>query len=355
MTRRWNSTPLLATLGLTTIGLATLGLGLLAAQPARADGTKDFYTGKRLTLITSASTGGGYDQYARLLAQHMPKYIPGSPNIVVQNMPGAEGIKAANYLWAIAPRDGTTLGGLQRNTGLARFYQPQGASIQFDVQKFIWLGSMQQEVGFLLVRPASGVSDVAALKTKEITASSTSRNSPSSIYPRMLNALYGTKIRVIEGYGGSQESLLALERGEADSHVSGGTSAAFRARYRPWEKAGTVNVILQLGMERDREYPNIPTALEVVDNPDAKRIFEIAFVEQVMGRPFMLPPDVLRDRSDALRKAFDAALKDKDLIAEADKRGMELEPVSGARIAELLDVVYSTPPALAERIRQIVK
>ena len=116
MTRRWNSTPLLATLGLTT-----LGLGLLAAQPARADAAKDFYTGKRLTLITSASTGGGYDQYARLLAQHMPKYIPGSPNIVVQNMPGAEGIKAANYLWAIAPRDGTTLGGLQRNTGLSRF------------------------------------------------------------------------------------------------------------------------------------------------------------------------------------------------------------------------------------------
>ena len=226
---------------------------------------RDFYAGKRLTLITSASSGGGYDQYARLLAQHMPKYIPGNPNIIVQNMPGAEGIKAANYLSAIAARDGTILGGLQRNTGLANFYQPRGSTIQFDPQKFTWLGSMQQEVGFLLVRPASGVTDAAGLKTKEITASSTSRNSPSSIYPRMLNELFGAKIRVIEGYGGSQESLLALERGEVDSHVSGGTSAAFRARYRPWEKQGLVKVILQLGMERDREYPDIPTALEIVD------------------------------------------------------------------------------------------
>ena len=334
--------------------LAALAVAALASQ-AQADALKDFYTGKRLTLITSASSGGGYDQYARLLAQHMPKYIPGNPNMIVQNMPGAEGIKAANYLSTIAARDGTILGGLQRNTGLARFYQPDTNTIQFDVQKFTWLGSMQQEIGFLLVRPASGVTTVADLKTKQITASSTSRNSPASIYPRLLNELYGAKIRVVEGYGGSQESLLALERGEADSHVSGGSSAAFRARYRPWEKAGTVKVLLQIGMERDREYPDVPTALEIVDNPEARRIFEIAFVEQVMGRPFMLPPDVPKDRASALQQAFDDALKDKDLLADAEKRGMEIDAVGGKRIAELLDIVYSTPPALAKRIRQIVK
>ncbi|MBX9741510.1 MAG: hypothetical protein K2X62_15655 [Beijerinckiaceae bacterium] len=343
MTTRWFAAPLCLA-------------ACIASLPATAqNAVRDFYAGKKLTLITSASSGGGYDQYARLLAQHMPKYIAGNPPMIVQNMPGAEGIKAANYLANVSARDGTILGGLQRNTGLARFYQPQGSTIQFDAQKFTWLGSMQQEVGFLLVRPASGVTDAAGLKTKGITASSTSRNSPSSIYPRMLNDLFGAKIRVIEGYGGSQESLLALERGEVDSHVSGGTSAAFRARYRPWEKQGLVKVLLQLGMERDREYPDIPTALEIVTDPDAKRIFEIAFVEQVMGRPFMLPPEVPRERSDALRKAFDMALQDKDLIEEADKRGVELDPVSGARIAELLDTVYSTPPALAERIRQIVK
>jgi tripartite-type tricarboxylate transporter receptor subunit TctC len=328
----------------------------IAASGASAqDAVRDFYAGKRITLITSASSGGGYDQYARLLAQHMPRYIPGAPTMIVQNMPGAEGIKAANYLWAIAARDGTIVGGLQRNTGLARFYQPEGATIQFDVQKFTWLGSMQQEIGFMLVRTASGVTDAAGLRTRAITASSTSRNSPASIYPRMLNQLFGARIKVIEGYGGSQEALLALERGEADSHVSGGSSAAFRARYRPWEKAGMVRVVLQLGMERDREYPNVPTALEIVDNAEARNIFEIAFVEQVMGRPFMLPPDVPKDRAAALQKAFDAALRDKELLADAEKRGIEIDPVTGARIAQLLDAVYSTPPALAERIRQIVR
>lgn len=351
MNRRWLSAPQLFSIGLLSLGASCLS----PVQHANADPVRDFYDGKRLTLITSASSGGGYDQYARLLAQYMPKYIPGNTNIIVQNMPGAEGVKAANYLANVAARDGTVLGGLQRNTGLARFYRPQGDAIQFDVQKFTWLGSMQQEVGFMLVRTASGVNDVSDLKTKEITASSTSRNSPSSIYPRMLNELYDAKIKVIEGYGGSQEALLALERGEVSAHVSGGTSAAFRARFRPWEKRGDVKVLLQLGMERDREYPNVPTAIEIVSDPDAKKIFEIAFVEQVMGRPFMLPPGVPPDRSDALRKAFDMALKDKDLIEEAAKRKIELDPVSGAKIGELLDTVYSTPPALAERIRQMVK
>jgi tripartite-type tricarboxylate transporter receptor subunit TctC len=335
--------------------LACFAVASLSVCPASANPVQDFYTGKRITLITSASSGGGYDQYARLLAQHMPKYIPGNPTMIVQNMPGAEGIKAANYLSAIAARDGTIVGGLQRNTGLARFYQPEGTTIQFDVQKFTWLGSMQQEIGFLLVRTASGVTTAADLKTKGITASSTSRNSPASIYPRMLNELYGARIKVIEGYGGSQEALLALERGEADSHVSGGSSAAFRARYRPWEKAGLVRVVVQLGMVRDRDYPDVPTALEIVDNAEARRIFEIAFVEQVMGRPFMLPPGVPKDRAAALQKAFDEALTDKTLLAEADSRGIEIDPVSGARIAELLDEVYSTPPALAERIRNIVR
>ncbi|MGE3247100.1 MAG: hypothetical protein AB7J19_12315, partial [Beijerinckiaceae bacterium] len=182
-----------------------------------------------------------------------------------------------------------------------------------------------------------------------------SRNSPSSIYPRLLNALYGSKLRVIEGYKGSQSALFALERKEVGAHVSGGTSASFRRRYRPWEKAGDVKVILQLGMERDKEYPDVPTALEIVSDPESKRIFEISFVEQVMGRPFVLPPDVPRDQADMLRKAFDATMKDKDFLAEAEKRKMGIDPVGGKRINELLDKVFASPPKLAARIRDLVK
>jgi tripartite-type tricarboxylate transporter receptor subunit TctC len=334
--------------------LAALAL-LALATPARADAVSDFYAGKRMTLITSASVGGGYDQYARLLARHMPRYIPGAPIITVQNMPGAEGIKAANHLYNIAAKDGSVMGGLQRNTALAHFYQPDTTSAQFDARKFTWLGSPQQEIGLLIVRTSSGVKTVADLKTKEITTSSTSRNSPSSIYPRLLNAIYGSKLKVIEGYDGSQSALLAIERAEVDAHISGGSSAAFRARFQPWEKNGTARVVLQLGMERDAEYKDVPTALEIATTPGDRRIFEMAFVEQVMGRPFVLPPGVPQDRIDALRKAFDATMKDKDFLAEAQKQGMEIDPVSGARINELLDQVYSAPAEVATRVRDLVK
>ena len=337
--------------------LLPVSVSLLFSLPAfaQSDGVAKFYTGKRITLITSASVGGGYDLYARLLAAHMPRYIPGNPVITVQNMPGAEGIAAANYIYNIAPKDGTAFAGLQRNTALTTFYQPDHPGPRFDARKFTWLGSPQQEVGFLIVRTATGVRSHEDLRTREITVSSSTRNAPSSIYPRLLNATYGTKLRPIEGYDGSQGTLLAVERAETDSHASGGTSAAFRARYRPWEKAGDVKVILQLGMERDKEYPDVPTALEIVPAGEPRQMFEIAFAEQVMGRPFVLPPGIPADRAEALRKAFDETMTDKAFLEEAAKRGAEIDPVSGARINALLDRVFATPPALAQRIREIIK
>jgi tripartite-type tricarboxylate transporter receptor subunit TctC len=322
---------------------------------ARAQSAEEFFKNRKMTLITSASVGGGYDQYARLLSRNMPKYLPGSPTMVVQNMPGAEGIKAANYLYSVAPRDGSIIGGLQRNTGLDKFYRPNDTNVQYDARKFTWLGSTQQEIGFFLVATKTGVKSVSDLKTKEIAISSTARTSPSSVYGRFLNALYGTKIRVIEGYDGSQSSLFAIERGEVDGHISGGTSAAFRARYRPWEKTGDVAVILALGMERDKEYPQVPTALELAPNEIARQIFEIAFVEQVMGRPFVIPPNVPTDRVQALRKAFDQTMTDKDFLEEAAKQGAEVNPVTGAKINELLDKVYSAPADLAQRVRDLVQ
>ena len=335
--------------------LLLAALAFVSPLAAQAQTAAEFFKNRKMTLITSASAGGGYDQYARLLARHMPKYIPGGPSMIVQNMPGAEGIKAANYLYAVAPRDGSVIGGLQRNTGLVKFYYPDNAGVQFDARKFIWLGSTQQEIGFFLLRTATGVTGLDGLRRKEVTISSTARTSPSSIYGRILNELLGTKIRVIEGYEGSQAALMAVERGEVDGHISGGTSAAFRARYRPWEKAGEVAVVMQLGMERDKEYPNVPTALELAPDPTVRSLFEIAFVEQVMGRPFVLPPDVPRDRADVLRRAFDETMKDPLLLEEAAKLGAEIDPVTGERINELLDRVYSAPADITRRVRDLVQ
>src|SRR6516162_4719420 len=269
---------------------------LLPTTPAHAQTDADFYRVKQITLVTSASVGGGYDQYARLLARHMQRHIPGEPAIIVQNMVGAEGLRAANYLYNVAAQDGSVIGGLSRNTGLARFYDFNNAGIQFDVRKFHWLGSPQQEIGLFILSTKSGLRAIADLAQREVTVSSTARNSPSSIYSRILNAAIGTRLKPIEGYDGSQACLLAVERGEVDAHVSGGSSAPFRARIAPWLKAGDAKVIMQMGMARDAAFPDVPTALEVVAAPADRQLFEIAFAEQVMGRPFVLPPAVPDDR-----------------------------------------------------------
>jgi tripartite-type tricarboxylate transporter receptor subunit TctC len=329
---------------------ACFGISSAASQTV-----EEFYRGKRVNLVTSASVGGGYDQYARLLAQHMPKHIPGQPTIIVQNMTGAEGLKAANYLYSMAAQDGSVIGGLQRNNGVARFYDATNASIQYDANKFHWLGSPQQEVGLFIVRKEAGINSLEDLKKKEVAVSSTARNSPASIYARMLNGLYGSKIRPVEGYAGSQAALLAVERAEVDGHISGGSSGAFRARMMPWVEAGDAKVIMQMGINADPAFPKAPTAIEVVSAPADKQLFEIAFAEQVMGRPFLLPPGVPADRVKALRAAFDATMKDPEFLADAKAQNVEIDPVSGEQINTLLEHVYAAPPEVGDRIRELAK
>jgi len=330
-------------------------LALIAAPHARAQSVAEFYRGKQISLVTSASVGGGYDQYARLIAKHMQRHIPGEPNIIVQNMVGAEGLRAANFLYNVAAQDGTVIGGLSRNTGLARFYDFNNAGIQFDARKFHWLGSPQQEIGLFILSTKSGLRSLDDLKTRDVTVSSTAHNSPSTIYSRILNATIGTRLKPIEGYDVSQACLMALERGEVDAHVSGGSSAPFRARIAPWLDNGEAKVIMQMGMKRDPAFADVPTAIEVESAPADKQMFEIAFAEQVMGRPFVLPPGVPRDRIVALRAAFDATMKDAEFLDDARMQKAEIDPVGGEAINALLDRVYAAPPDVAARIRELIK
>jgi tripartite-type tricarboxylate transporter receptor subunit TctC len=330
-------------------------LAPIAATHVQAQSVAEFYRGKQISLVTSASVGGGYDQYARLLAKHMQRHIPGEPNIIVQNMVGAEGLRAANFLYNVAPQDGTVIGGLSRNTGLARFYDFNNAGIQFDARKFHWLGSPQQEIGLFILSTKSELRSLDDLKTREVTVSSTAHNSPSTIYSRILNATIGTRLKPIEGYDGSQACLMALERGEVDAHVSGGSSAPFRARIAPWLSKDEAKVIMQMGMKRDSAFPDVPTAIEVESSPADKQMFEIAFAEQVMGRPFVLPPGVPRDRVGALRSAFDATMKDPEFVVDASMQKAEIDPVGGEDINALLDRVYAAPADVAARIRELIK
>jgi tripartite-type tricarboxylate transporter receptor subunit TctC len=322
---------------------------------ASAQSTADFFRGKRINLYVSSTVGGGYDQYARLLAKHIVRYIPGSPSAVVQNMAGAEGIKAANYIFTVAPQDGTAIGALSRNIGLVQLYEVGNPAIQFDARKMHWIGSPQQEVGTGIFSTKKGLRSVEDLKTREVTASSTARNAPTSVYPRMLNALFGTKIKVIEGYPGSPESLIAFERGEVEAYVSGGTSAPTLARMAAAIDSGSAKAFVQMGMKRMSRFSDVPTAIDLVTSPEHKQMFEIVFTDQVMGRPFVVAPGVPADRVAALRAAFDATMKDETFLAEAKQQKMEIDPVSGPEINALLERVYSAPPAVIARIRELVK
>jgi tripartite-type tricarboxylate transporter receptor subunit TctC len=328
---------------------------VLAPSVVCAEPVSDFYAGKRLTFIVSSTVGGGYDQYARLLARHIVRHIPGNPSSVVQNMVGAEGITAANYLARVAPQDGTAIGGLSRNVGLVQLYEPNSSAIQFNARTMHWIGSPQQEIGTGILSTRKGLRTIDDLKTREATSGSTARNAPTSVYPRMLNALYGTKIKPIEGYPGSPEALIAFERGEVEVYVSGGTSAPTLARMVAQVDSGNARVFVQMGMKRNPRFADVPTAIDLVNNPDHKRMFEIAFTDQVMGRPFVVATAVPGDRVAALRTAFDATMKDDAFLAEAKKQKMDIDPVSGADINTLLERVYSSPPALIQQMLAIVR
>lgn len=333
-----------------------LGAGAGAGHAQSSDAA--FYQNKQVTIIASGSVGGGYDLYARHLSRHMGRHIPGNPKILVNNMTGAAGVTAANHLYNVAPQDGSVLGQLQRNVAFMPLLDERAggdAPFKFDGRKFHWLGSPQQELGLMLVATKTGVKTPDDLKSRELTASSTGRGSATSIYPRLLNQVFGTKFRVIEGYKGSQTALLALENGEVDAHVSGGSSASFRNRFLPWVKDGKVLVMMQVGFEKDPAFPNAPLVMDLPMGEEDRQLLELAFAEQVMGRPFLAPPGVPAGRVKTLRDAFAATMKDAEYLKEAAQQKLEINPVSGERINKLLDSVYSRPKELINRYREAVK
>jgi tripartite-type tricarboxylate transporter receptor subunit TctC len=343
---------------------ACLAGALMAlVQPAAAQSVEDFYKGRQMTLIASGSVGGGYDLYARHLSRHIVNHIPGKPSLLVRNMVGAAGVIAANHLFNVAAQDGSVVGQVQRNVAFmpllgapaSKKKKKKATPLKFDGRKFHWIGTPQQELGLMLVATKTGVKSLDDLKKKELTTSSTGRGAATSIYPRIMNEVFGTKFRVIEGYGGSQESLLALEKGEVDAHVSGGSSPNFRNRFAPWVKDGKVVVLLQMGLEKDPAFPDAPLVVDLPMKDEDKQLFELVFAEQIMGRPFLAPPKVPADRVKALRDAFDATMKDKAYLADAAKQKLEINPVRGERINQLLDAVYSRPKVLLDRMRQAVQ
>jgi tripartite-type tricarboxylate transporter receptor subunit TctC len=320
---------------------STLGVAValaLIAPPASAAGVEDFYRGKSLSLLIGYSVGGGYDAYARLLARYLGRHVPGNPAIVPQNMTGAGSLKAANYLYAVAPRDGSVIGTFSRSQGIA----PLIGKAEFDSTRFTWLGSITDEVSLCVARRDAPVKSFGDLMGTQVTFGSEGAGSDPSIFGLFFRNVLGAKIKLVTGYPGTNEIQLAVERGEVDG-LCGLSWSTLKGRYPHWLKEKKVNLLVQAGIRKQPELPDVPAASELAKTPDQTQILKLLLIGQAMARPFAAPPEIPADRKAALTEAFEATGKDPDFLAEAQRLDFEVNPVSGAQLDVLLAEAYATP------------
>jgi tripartite-type tricarboxylate transporter receptor subunit TctC len=316
------------------------------AQPAN-----DFYRGKTVILIVSDAPGGGYDIMARTLAKYLGNHLPGSPRIVVQNMPGAGGIVAMNYLYTTAPKDGTMIAAVDNNTPLEPLLGTPEA--KYDSNRFNWLGSPTVETGLVTVWHTAPVNSIEDLRKREISVGSSGANSTPSFYARLLNATLHTKMRVVVGYTGQTDVYLAMERGEVDGFPSMFLNT-LNATRPAWRAEKNIKVLLQFGLEREPSLPNVPSALDLVSNPDDKLLLRAGLTEVALGRPYLMPPNVPADRVAVMRKAVFASFTDPGFLGETKKMSLGVNsPRTGEQLAKTIEDAYRTPPQIVQRLRKL--
>jgi tripartite-type tricarboxylate transporter receptor subunit TctC len=323
----------------------------VAVPAANAQSVEEFYRGKTVTMVVSSSTGGGYDTLSRAIARHMGKHIPGNPSVVVRNMPGAGGIAATRFTAKSASRDGLTIAGVQNNTPFEPLFGTKQAD--YDATEMTWLGTPSVETGLLIAWHTSPIKTLDDAKKIEMTAGSSGHNSAPSFYARLLNELFGLKIKVILGYPGQNEAYLAMERGELDSYGVTFWSSLTSTK-QGWLKNKQIRLLVQYGPQKDPELPDVPYGPDLLTNADDKALFEAAYAPLTAGRPFVAPPGLPPDRAAALRKAMLATFHDPEFRAEADKLRLVInKPTSGEEMQEQVARVYRLPQQIVDRLRRI--
>ena len=327
------------------LALSAVALGP-AAEDARAQSVADFYKGKTVVIYSGLTASGAYSAYGRLLEAHIGKHIPGKPNTVMKIMEGGTGLVLANWLYNAGPKDGLAFGIFHERMGLEPVVSAQGT--RFDGSKFTWIGSMAKQTSVCFTWHTSKVKTVADAKAMSIPVGSAAAAASDSVMPRMMNEMLDTKFQIVRGYGG--DLLVAIERGEVEGRCGYGW-ASLKATRPDWYRDKKINLLAQFSFMPHVELPNVPVMMDLVEKPEDKQALELIFATQEMGRPFAAPPGIPADRAAALRKAFDAALKDPALIADAKKQNLELDPITGQEITDLMARLYGTPKTVAERVR----
>jgi tripartite-type tricarboxylate transporter receptor subunit TctC len=319
---------------------------LLLAQAVPAAGVEDFYKGKTISLIIGYSVGGGYDLYARLLARHMGKYIPGHPTIVPQNMTGAGSLRAANFIYGAAPKDGTVFGTFGRTIATTPLLMPGTA--QFDGTKFAWLGSITNEVSICVTWHASPVKVWQDALEKPITMGGEGSGADPDVYALLYKNVFGAKWKLVTGYHGTNDTVLAMERGEVDG-LCGLSWSTLKSRHMQFFNDKKINVIIQAALKKQPELANVPLASELTKDPERLQILRFLLASQEMARPFAAPPDIPADRRSALISAFEKTTQDADFLTEAQKLSMDINPLPAQTMTQLLVDLYATPRAVVEK------
>jgi tripartite-type tricarboxylate transporter receptor subunit TctC len=321
---------------------------LIAPALAQDPGTN--FKDMQVRLIVGSAPGGGYDAYGRLLATHMRRHIPGNPTIVVQNMPGAGSLVLANYLYNVAPKDGTAFGAVNALLATDPLMYPE--RVKFDPRQFRWLGSALKENHAGLVWHTSPVKNFDDLFTQELIVAGT--GGATNLYPVLTNAILGTRIKMIPGYQGTKQGMLAMERGEVAGNV-GITWASLKATNGSWLREGKIRMIVQYGLERHAELPGVAWIYDYAKTDADRAAMDLSFGNQEFGRPFLAPPGVPAPVVAMLRKAFAQTMDDPEFKADAEKRQIDLDFTSGEDIQALVEKFYKTPPAVVERIKAILE
>jgi tripartite-type tricarboxylate transporter receptor subunit TctC len=329
-----------------------LNAALFIAANAQAQSPADFYKSRTVDLYVGYSVGGGYDLYSRVLARHIGRHIPGNPTVVVKNMEGAGSLRLANWLYRVGPKDGSVIGIIGRGTGFDPLLGVPAA--QFDATKFTWIGSGNHEVSVCVAYDSpSGVTTFADLRSREMTVGGTGASADTDQFPRVVNGVLGTRMKIVSGYPGGNDIVLAMERGEVQGRC-GWSWSSVKSTHGAMIAQKRLHVLLQLSLHKHPELPDVPLVVDLAKTDEERQILTLIFARQVMGRPFLAPPGIPADRADALRQAFMATMTDPEFIAEAERTQIEVNPVAGEDLQKLVAEIYRTPPEVAKKAAQLL-
>jgi tripartite-type tricarboxylate transporter receptor subunit TctC len=329
--------------------VAALAFGLVGSADGQ-ESVERFYAGKQITITVGTPAGSSASLYAQVVARHMGRHLPGAPTFIVQHLPGAGGLVAANRAYIAMPRDGTAL----VTTNSVIFTEPLlgGKGAQFEAPKFTWIGGTHVEHTTCVAWHTARVKNLQDAFAHELVVGSYGSDGPSAVFARATNTLAGTKFKLVTGYAGGPEALIALERGEVEGFCAMGWNE-LKHRYTAWLAEKKVNILFQMGLEKDEEMPQVPFIADYAKSPVDRAAFELLFTPLEMGRPLYAPPEIPTERADALREALRLTLLDPLFIADAARTRLDLRHVNGSTLQKLVAQIYQTPREVVERAKAI--